>query len=69
MAKWTREDGGLGIGPLVRALTLGSAAPHLLKAPGGREDWKLVPYPAASPAAAGGVISDGPPSSKPDRWA
>lgn len=57
MATWTREDRGLGIGLLVGALTLGSAAPHLLKALGGGEDWKLVLYLAASLAAAGGIIA------------
>ena len=35
MATWTKEDRGLGIGLLVGALTLGSAAPHLLNAFGG----------------------------------
>jgi len=57
IATWTREDRGLGIGLLVGALTLGSAAPHLLKALGGGEDWKLVLYLAASLAAAGGIIA------------
>src|SRR5512135_242933 len=32
MATWTREDRGFGIGLLVGALTVGSAAPHLLRA-------------------------------------
>src|SRR5688572_9754995 len=35
MATWTKEDRGLGIGLLVGALTVGSAAPHLINATGG----------------------------------
>jgi len=57
MATWTREDRGLGIGLLVGALTLGSAAPHLLKALGSVENWKLVLFLAAGLAASGGVIA------------
>ena len=57
MATWTREDRGLGIGLLVGALTLGSAAPHLLKALGGVEDWRLVLFLAAGLAASAGVIA------------
>lgn len=57
MATWTKEDRGLGIGMLVGALTLGSAAPHLLNAFGGVNDWQLVLYLAALLAAAGGLIT------------
>jgi MFS family permease len=35
MATWTQKDRGLGIGLLVGALTIGSAAPHLLNVFGG----------------------------------
>jgi MFS family permease len=38
MATWTKADRGLGIGLLVGALTLGSAAPHLLNALGAAGD-------------------------------
>src|SRR6478672_7441583 len=39
VATWTKEDRGLGIGLLVGALTLGSAAPHLINTLGGVGDW------------------------------
>ena len=42
MATWTREDRGFGVGLLVGALTLGSAAPHFLKAFGEAGDWRAV---------------------------
>jgi MFS family permease len=64
MATWTKEDRGLGIGLLVGALTLGSAAPHLLNAlspsvwgSGEAGDWKPVLYLSAGLAAAGGLIA------------
>jgi MFS family permease len=57
MATWIRKDRGLGIGLLVGALTLGSAAPHLLKVLGGADDWKLVLYLAACLAALGGILA------------
>ena len=57
MATWTRADRGLGIGLLVGALTIGSAAPHLLKALGGVEAWQPVLYLAAVLATLGGLIA------------
>jgi MFS family permease len=57
MATWTREDRGLGIGMLVGALTIGSAAPHLLNAFGSIENWQPVLYLAAALAALGGLIA------------
>ncbi len=57
MATWTRDDRGFGIGLLVGALTVGSAAPHLLKAAGGVGDWRAVLYLAAGLAALGGIIA------------
>jgi len=57
MATWTQKDRGLGIGLLVGALTIGSAAPHLLNAFGGVNDWKLVMLWAAGLAAAGGLLA------------
>ena len=57
MATWTRGDRGFGIGLLVGALTVGSAAPHLLRAIGGVGDWRLVLYLSAVLAAAGGLIA------------
>ncbi len=57
MATWTREDRGLGIGLLVGALTVGSAAPHLINALGGFGDWKLVLFASAGLAAVGGFMA------------
>jgi MFS family permease len=57
MATWTREDRGAGVGLLVGALTLGSAAPHLLKALGGIIDWKPVLLLSGALAAAGGLLA------------
>ena len=57
MATWTREDRGLGIGLLVGALTVGSAAPHLLNVFGGTERWRVVLLLAAGLAAAGGLLA------------
>ena len=41
MATWFKQDRGMAIGVLVGALTLGSAAPHLLKIVGG-PDWRTL---------------------------
>lgn len=65
MATWTKRDRGLGIGLLVGALTVGSAAPHLINAGGGIPEWPFVLYGAAASAAIGGVlcfvfVSEGP---------
>jgi MFS family permease len=58
MATWTREDRGVGVGLLVGALTLGSAAPHLLKAvAGGIGDWKSVLNMSGALAVAGGLLA------------
>ena len=57
MATWTKEDRGLGIGLLVGALTLGSAAPHLINAFGGVGEWRTVLYGAAGLAVLGGVVA------------
>lgn len=57
MATWTRNDRGWGIGLLVGALTVGSAAPHLLRVFGGIGDWRPALYLSASLAAAGGLIA------------
>jgi len=57
VATWTTTDRGLGIGLLVGALTLGSAAPHLLNVLGANNDWRFVHYVSAACAAAGGLIA------------
>ncbi|MFC7133966.1 MULTISPECIES: MFS transporter [Salinibaculum] len=64
MAGWFKQARGLAIGVLVGALTVGSAAPHLLRAVGGIGQPRLVLYGAAAIAALGGVLAlgyrDGP---------
>lgn len=57
IATWTREDRGLGIGILVGALTLGSAAPHLINALGGIDAWQPVLYYSAAMAFVGGMMT------------
>jgi MFS family permease len=57
MATWTREDRGFGVGLLVGALTVGSAAPHLLKALGGIGDWRPVLVLSGGLAVAGGFLA------------
>lgn len=57
MATWTDYDRGLGIGLLVGALTLGSAAPHLLNSFGGFTDWHNVIWGSALLAGVGGIIA------------
>jgi MFS family permease len=56
MATWTRENRGFGIGLLVGALTLGSAAPHLITALGGVERWRRVLYVSAGLAGLAGIL-------------
>ena len=57
MTTWTQADRGLGIGLLVGALTIGSAAPHLINAFGGVGAWQIVLYVAAISAIAGGLLA------------
>lgn len=57
MATWMKKDRGLGIGLLVGALTLGSAAPHLIRAFGDIEQWRPVMYGASILALIGGAIA------------
>lgn len=57
MATWTKADRGLGIGLLVGALTIGSAAPHLLNAFGGIGQWQPVLYLAAALALTGSLLA------------
>ncbi|MGE3915152.1 MAG: MFS transporter, partial [Hyphomicrobiaceae bacterium] len=52
---WGQKDRGFLVGALVGALTLGSAAPHLLSFAGGA-DWRLTVAIASLAAAAGGLI-------------
>jgi MFS family permease len=55
MATWTRANRGFWLGLLVGALTLGTAAPHLLRAYAA--NWRAVLYGAAGLAALGGVLA------------
>ena len=57
MATWTQRDRGLGIGLLVGALTLGSAAPHLLNALGSTAEWQTVLYASAGLTGLGGALA------------
>ena len=57
MATWTREDRGFGVGLLVGALTLGSAAPHLLKAFGEAGVWRPVLTASGVLAVLGGLLA------------
>ena len=57
IATWTKEDRGFGIGLLVGALTLGSAAPHLINALGGIGAWQPVLYYSAAFGSLGGIIA------------
>lgn len=62
VATWCREDRGLGIGILIGAIAVGSAAPHLLAAipelagTGVGPAWQTVLYSAAVLAAAGSLL-------------
>ena len=57
MATWTREDRGYGVGLLVGALTLGSSAPHLIKAFGQIGGWRPVLVASGALAVLGGLIA------------
>ncbi|MCX6132889.1 MAG: MFS transporter [Ignavibacteriales bacterium] len=57
ISTWTMEDRGFGIGLLVGALTLGSAAPHLINTLGGITSWQPVLYSSAGLAFVGGMIT------------
>ncbi|MGA7731329.1 MAG: MFS transporter [Chloroflexia bacterium] len=57
MATWTKADRGLGIGLLVGALTIGSAAPHLISGLGGIGDRRVVLYASSLLAALGGLVA------------
>jgi len=56
VAGWFREGRGLAIGILVGALTLGSAAPHLVRWAVPGEHWRVVVGIAALSALGGGLL-------------
>ena len=65
VAGWFREGRGLAIGTLVGALTLGSAAPHLVRWAAPPDAWRVVLVIAAIGALVGGLLvlvvpNDGP---------
>lgn len=65
IATWTKEDRGLGIGLLVGALTLGSAAPYLIDVLNTFGDWRTVLFYSSALAGFGGslvflFVRDGP---------
>jgi MFS family permease len=53
---WFRRGRGTALGIVVGALTLGSAAPHLVNGLGGL-DWELVVWTTSALTAAGGVVA------------
>jgi MFS family permease len=57
MATWFRAGRGTGLGILVGALTLGSAAPHLINGLGG-VDWRVVVGATTALTVIGGVIAE-----------
>ena len=56
VAGWFREGRGWAIGILVGALTLGSAAPHLVRWAAPPDAWRVVLVIAAVSAIAGGLL-------------
>ena len=67
LAGWFRRGRGLAVGILTGAITIGSAAPHLLRAGGtvAGLDWRVVVLGATLPCLAGAAIAwwgvrDGP---------
>ncbi len=53
---WARQDRGLLVGLLVGALTLGTAAPHIVAALGGAE-WRVIIAGSSLLAVAGGFLA------------
>ena len=55
VSTWFREGRGLAMGVMIAALTVGSAAPHLVTALGGAR-WQLVVLVTSGLTALGGVV-------------
>ena len=53
MAAWFRTGRGLALGVMIEALTVGSALPHLINAPGGL-DWQATLIMASGLTLLGG---------------
>jgi len=56
MATWFRRGRGTALGVVVGALTVGSAAPHLVNGLGGL-DWRTVVYATSAVTVAGGLLA------------
>ena len=56
MATWFRRGRGFALGTLVGALTIGSAAPHLVNGLGGL-DWQVVVLATSALTVAGGIVA------------
>jgi MFS family permease len=56
MATWFRRGRGTALGVVVGALTVGSAAPHLVNGLGGL-DWQTVAYATSGLTVAGGLVA------------
>jgi len=56
MATWFRRGRGTALGIVVGALTLGTAAPHLVNGLGGL-DWRTVVYATSALTLAGGILA------------
>ncbi len=56
MATWFRRGRGTALGVIVGALTVGSAAPHLVNGLGGL-DWRLVVYTTSALTFAGALVA------------
>src|SRR5437660_85172 len=65
VAGWFRDSRGWAIGLLVGALTLGSAAPHLLRSIVPGDAWRAVLVVAAISASVGGLLVLGIPNDGP----
>lgn len=57
MAAWFRTGRGLALGVMIGALTVGSALPHLINAPGGL-DWQATLIMASGLTLLGGLIAE-----------
>lgn len=57
VASWTQRDRGLGIGVVVLATTVGSAAPQLLRAVGATDDWRPPLFGATALAVVGALLA------------
>ncbi len=57
MSTWFKKGRGVALGILVGALTVGSAAPHLVNGLGGL-DWRVVIYATSALTLTGGLVAE-----------